>query len=84
MASSRAPDHVERTRKVLTEPGSPMTASMLRDIEAGGPIEAGHILGDLLRRAGGEAGERSLLRIAFAHARAYEARRLRETQPPPA
>ena len=71
-------DHVERTRKVLTESGSPMTASMLRDIEAGAPIEAGHILGDLLRRAGGEGSERSLLRIAFAHARAYEARRLRE------
>ena len=52
-------DHVERTRKALTEPGSLMTASMLRDIEAGAPIEAGHILGDLLRRAGGEA-ERTL------------------------
>jgi hypothetical protein len=29
-----------------------MTASMLRDIERGGPIEADHIIGDLLRRGG--------------------------------
>jgi 2-dehydropantoate 2-reductase len=70
--------HVERTRQVLTLPGSPMTASMLRDIEAGARIEADQILGDLLLRADGKAGERSLLRIAYAHAKAYEARRLRE------
>ncbi len=36
---------------VLTTPGSPFTASMLRDIEQGGRIEADHIVGDLLRRS---------------------------------
>ena len=31
-------------------PGSTFAASMLRDIERGAPIEADHIVGDLLRR----------------------------------
>jgi 2-dehydropantoate 2-reductase len=70
--------HIERTRQTLTQPGSPITASMLRDIEAGARIEADQILGDLLRRGDGKTGEPSLLRIAYAHAKAYEARRLRE------
>jgi 2-dehydropantoate 2-reductase len=70
--------HIERTRQVLTQRGSPMTASMLRDIEAGGRIEADQILGDLLRRADGKAGEPMLLRIAYAHVKAYDARRQRE------
>jgi 2-dehydropantoate 2-reductase len=50
---------------------------MLRDIEAHSPTEGDHILGDLLRRAG-KVDDRSLLRIAHAHLKAYEARRARE------
>jgi 2-dehydropantoate 2-reductase len=49
---------------------------MLRDIEHGAPVEADHILGDLLHRAASTNG--SLLRIAYAHAKAYEARRARD------
>jgi 2-dehydropantoate 2-reductase len=49
---------------------------MLRDIERGAPVEAHHILGDLLRRAPSTDG--SLLRIAYAHAKTYEARRARD------
>jgi len=37
----------------LTLKDSPLTASMYRDLQRGGPVEADHILGDLLRR--GEA-----------------------------
>jgi 2-dehydropantoate 2-reductase len=62
---------------VLTEPGSPFTASMLRDIEQGSRIEADHIVGDLLQRRGSLAAP--LLTTAYAHLRAYEARRLRES-----
>jgi len=69
------PAFVERTRTMLTAPNSPLTASMLRDIERGALIEADHILGDLLRRAASTDG--SLLQIAYAHAKAYEARRAR-------
>jgi 2-dehydropantoate 2-reductase len=74
--SPRAP-FLERTRAMITAPGSTITASMLRDIERGAPVEADHILGDLLRRAG-DRNRASLLRIAHAHTKAYEARRARE------
>ena len=67
-----------RNRSMLTLPGSTFAASMLRDIERGAPIEADHIIGDLLRRAGTEARDTALLRIAYAHLKAYEARRARE------
>jgi len=69
---------IERSRAMLTAAGSPVTASMLRDIENGAPVEADHILGDLLARAGRPADARWLLRIAYAHVKAYEARRARE------
>ena len=68
---------IERTRDSYTKPGSTMTASMLRDMERGGPIEADHIIGDLLRR-GGDPAASPTLRIVLAHLKAYEARRARE------
>ena len=72
---------LERARAAFTAPGSPLTASMLRDIEARRPAEGDHILGDLLRRAA-KADDRSLLRIAHAHLKAYEApARERDRQP---
>jgi 2-dehydropantoate 2-reductase len=59
-------------------PGSPLMASMLRDIEKGAPTEGDHVLGDLLARgAGGDAS--ILLNAAYAHVKSYEARRARET-----
>ena len=58
-------------------PSTPLTASVLRDTEGGVPVEANYILGDLLRRAGAAADHRALVRIANAHAKAYEARRAR-------
>ena len=63
---------VDRTRQILTAAGSPLTASMLRDIENNAPIEADHVIGDLLRR------DLPLLSIVYAHLKAYEARRLRK------
>jgi 2-dehydropantoate 2-reductase len=68
---------IERTRGLLTAAGSPLTASMLRDIENRNPIEADHILGDLIGRGdrtGSLAREGSLLRLAYTHLKAYEAR----------
>ncbi|MGE0118807.1 MAG: 2-dehydropantoate 2-reductase [Dongiaceae bacterium] len=66
---------LERTRGMLTARGSPFTASMLRDIERGGPTEGAHILGDLLQRARALGVAAPLLRVAACHAEAYEARR---------
>jgi 2-dehydropantoate 2-reductase len=65
-------------RLVLTAPGSAFTASMLRDIEQGGRIESDHIVGDLLKRAPAAVAA-PLLSTAYAHLRAYEARRKRES-----
>ena len=61
---------------ILTAPGSSFTASMLRDIENGARIEADHIVGDLLVRAPATL-PTPLLATAYAHLRAYEARRAR-------
>lgn len=72
--------YVEQALAALTAAGSLLTASMFRDIEGGGPIEADQIVGDLLRRR--ETGNRdreahSLLAIAYTHLKTYEARRTR-------
>jgi 2-dehydropantoate 2-reductase len=69
---------IERSLGMFTAPGSTISASMLRDIERGAPTEADHVIGDLLRRGEKAPGDRTLLRIAYAHLRAYEARRARE------
>src|ERR1700722_13669375 len=67
---------LERGRTALTTAGSPLKASMLRDIEGGKPVEGDQILGDLLRRAAKPDGV-SLLRTATLHVKAYEAGRMR-------
>jgi len=69
---------IDRFVSVLTAPNSLFTASMLRDIEAGHPIEADHILGDLLKRDRGEVQSSPLLRVAYAHLKTYQNRRSRE------
>lgn len=63
------------TRAMMTAAGSPNTASMLRDLEAGGRTEHEHILGDMARRARKAGIDAPLLGIALAHMQAYEARR---------
>lgn len=61
-------------RPTLTDPSSDISASMLRDMERGGRIEADHIIGDLIRR-GRELGvETPLLEIAYVHLQAYQNR----------
>jgi 2-dehydropantoate 2-reductase len=70
------PASLARAEAMLTAPGSPMTASMLRDIQQGRPIEAEHILGDLLRRHEALVGPApDILRAAYVHAACYEAAR---------
>jgi 2-dehydropantoate 2-reductase len=65
-------------RKTLTATGSALTASMLRDIERNAPIEADHIIGDLLRRGAAlSLGNLSHLNVAYTHLKAYETRRTR-------
>jgi 2-dehydropantoate 2-reductase len=59
----------------LTAKGSPLKASMLRDLEAGQAVEAMQIVGDMWLRSH-EAGQSApLLATAWAHLQAYEAAR---------
>ena len=70
------PAAVERLRAMVSTAGSPLTASMARDIEGGWPVEVDHVVGDLLSR--GKPGASPLLRVAYLHLKTYEARRARE------
>ncbi len=63
---------------LLFSPGSPLTASMLRDIRSSARIEADQIIGDLIHRA--ETNKKGalnvpLLRIVYTHLKAYESQR---------
>ena len=66
----------ERVKGNLTTEGSPMTASMFRDIEAGLPVEADHVIGDLIARADAAKVPVPKLGIAYTHLKAYEKQRL--------
>jgi 2-dehydropantoate 2-reductase len=65
---------------MLTAPGSAFKALIFREIEGDQPIEADHIVGDLLKRANAASQTASLLRVAYAHFKTYECRRARERQ----
>ena len=54
---------------------------MLRDVESNRPVEADHMLGDLLKRSGKTDGF-PMLRLVYAHLKAYEARRTRTGSKP--
>jgi 2-dehydropantoate 2-reductase len=69
------PESVERTRKMLSTRGSAFTASMQRDLVAGGATEGDHIIGDLVRRSEKRGLDVALLRVALANLQVHEARR---------
>ncbi|MHB1056833.1 MAG: 2-dehydropantoate 2-reductase [Rhodanobacter sp.] len=66
---------MQRARAVLTEAGSSLTASMLRDLQHGHAIEADHVIGDMLARADPQLASHSLLAVVYAHMKVYEAGR---------
>ncbi|MDH6165055.1 2-dehydropantoate 2-reductase [Variovorax boronicumulans] len=73
------PAAIQRGRTVVTTAGSPMTASMYKDMVRGAAVEADHIVGDLLGRAPkSDSPLPTVLRTAYVHLKAYEARRARE------
>ena len=57
----------------LTEAGSPLTASMYRDMQRGSRVEADHILGDLLERGRKHGVEAPLVRAAYVQLSVYSA-----------
>ena len=56
----------------LVQAGSPVKASMLRDLEAGQRVEAAHIVGDMLHRGLAAGLPAPLLSSAWVHLQAYE------------
>ena len=62
-------------RAGLTLAGSGVKASMLRDLESGGRVEAAHIVGDMLRRAVAHRIDAPNLRAAWVHLQCYESGR---------
>jgi len=70
----RAP-FLERARGMFTTEGSQMTASMFRDIKVGAPVEADHVIGDLIARADAAKVPVPKLRAAYTHLKAYEKQR---------
>src|SRR5437764_5410321 len=67
----RAPA-LERATGMLSTEGSPLTASMFRDIKAGQPVEADHVIGDLIARVFAAKVPVPELRTAYTHLKAYE------------
>jgi 2-dehydropantoate 2-reductase len=74
-AEGFAPDETSMSayRRTLTERGSSLTSSMLRDVLSKRRTEADHILGDMLRRARRFGIETPVLKIAHVHLQCYEA-----------
>lgn len=68
------PAFLDRARGLLTQRGSTFAASMLRDVERGGPTEADHIVGDMLARARAAGFPAPMLRVAWCHLQAHAAR----------
>ncbi|MEO7067165.1 MAG: 2-dehydropantoate 2-reductase [Rhodanobacter sp.] len=66
---------LEHARAILTEAGSTLTASMLRDVQDGHAVEADHIVGDMLARADAAPAAHALLTLVYANLKAYEASR---------
>ena len=65
---------MDEYRALLTQEGSTLTSSMLRDIESGRRTEGNHILGDMLARARKHELPAPVLAVAAAHVQAYERR----------
>lgn len=70
-----APDFLATHRALFSDPASPYTASMLRDLEAGGRTEAEHILGFLAAAARRADIPAEFHDLALLHARAHDQRR---------
>lgn len=64
----------------LTDPTSGLTASILRDLEAGNPIEADHLLGDFYRRGRALGLPMPLFKMVWIHMQSVLIRREREAK----
>ena len=68
-------DAQQSALRMLTQPESTVTASMLRDLAAGQATEGAHIVGDMLARARAAGLATPALAAAWVHLQVYEAQR---------
>jgi 2-dehydropantoate 2-reductase len=66
---------IEWDRKRLTEPGSDLTSSLYRDMTKNAPVEADHIIGDLIARGEAHNASAPLLHATYVQLKVYEQRR---------
>jgi 2-dehydropantoate 2-reductase len=66
---------VRYARERLTDPDGRWSASMMRDMEGGRPVEAEHIIGFMLARARSHGVDDAVLSLAYTHLKTYECRR---------
>ena len=69
------PVAVDFARNRLTDPEGTWSASMMRDLEAGGKVEGDHIVGWMLERARRHGIDDTILSLAYTHLKTYEARK---------
>lgn len=71
-----SPASVAFARDRLLDPAGHWSASMMRDMEAGRPVEADHIVGWMLARARAHGvADEGVLGLAYTHLKTYERRR---------
>lgn len=58
--------------RTFTDRKQPMTASMFRDLSQGLPVEADHIVGDMVQRARTLGLSTPYLRVAYSHLQVYQ------------
>lgn len=64
-----------RARTQLSDPQGQWMASMLRDLQKGGAVEADHVVGDMLARAKAAGTPHTMLATAYTALKVYEASR---------
>jgi 2-dehydropantoate 2-reductase len=69
------PQAIDSAKARLMDRKGSWSASMMRDMEAGNPVEADHIVGWMLERARRHGIDEAVLAMAYTHLKAYENRR---------
>jgi 2-dehydropantoate 2-reductase len=69
------PTAVTLAKDRLTDPTGTWSASMMRDMEGGRPVEADHVIGWMLDRARAHGVDDLILSMAYTHLKTYERRR---------
>jgi 2-dehydropantoate 2-reductase len=70
-----SPEPFALARERLSTPGSNLASSMYRDLVSGNPVEADHIVGDLIARGRAHGVETPLLRAAYVQLAIYQRER---------